>query len=160
MEVDRREDLAGNPPEWSQGHTTSSGRKAHNWYIGTKAGVNELSSSALKMVGLGWTTRVVRGMEEMVAWVTPLAHIGGTVYALGLLWSILTKIIRFAILAYTLPGTKMTRLLALSVSGQTRTRHDLAVEMESLVKRRVSENIQGELAVVRAERKQEEEARV
>ena len=160
VEVDRREDLAGNPPEGSQGQTTSSGRKAHNWYIGTKASVNELSSSALKMVGLGWTTRLVRGLEEMVDWLTPLAHIGGAIYALGLLWSMLVKIIRFAILAYTLPGTKMTRLLALSVSGQSRARHDLTREMESLVKRKVSENIQGELAVVRAERRQEEEARV
>ena len=160
VEVDRREDLAGNPPEWGQGPTTSSGRRAHNWYLGTKAGVSELSSSALKMVGLGWTTRLVRGFEEMMAWATPFAHIGGVIYAMGLFWSLLVKIVRFAILAYTLPGTKLTRILALSVSGQSRTRHDLTREMESLVKRRVTENVQGELAVARAERRQEEETKV
>ena len=160
VEVDRREDLAGNPPEWGQGPITSSGKRAHNWYLGTKAGVSELSSSALKMVGLGWTTRLARGFEEMMAWATPFAHIGGVIYAMGLFWSLLVKIVRFAILAYTLPGTKLTRILALSVSGQSRTRHDLTREMESLVKRRVTENVQGELAVARAERRQEEETKV
>ena len=90
----------------------------------------------------------------------PPLHIGGVIYAMGLFWSLLVKIVRFAILAYTLPGTKLTRLLALSVSGQSRTRHDLTREMESLVKRRVTENVQGELAVARAERRQEEETKV
>ena len=103
---------------------------------------------------------MAKGIEEMLDWVTPFAHIGGTIYALGLFWSFLVKIIRFAILAYTLPGTKLTRLLSLSVSGQSRTRHDLTREMESLVKRKVSENIQGELAFARAERRQEEETKV
>ena len=157
VEVDRREDLAGNPPDWRRMQTTSSGRRAHGWYMNAKASVNELSSSALDMVGLGWTTRVVKGLEEFVQWLTPLAHIGGAVYASCLLWSILTKIVRFAVLAYTLPGTKLTQLLSLAISGQNRAKHDLTQEMEALVKRKVSENIQGELAVVRAERRQEDD---
>ena len=98
----------------------------------------------------------MRGMEEFIEWLTPLAHIGGAVYASCLLWSILTKIVRFAVLAYTLPGTKMTQLLSLAISGQNRTKYDLSQEMEALVKRKVSENIQGELAVARAERRQED----
>jgi hypothetical protein len=156
VEIDRREDLAGSPPDWKQMQATSSGRRAHGWYMGAKAGVSELSSTALDIVGLGWTTKVVKGMEEFVEWITPLAHIGGASYALCLIWSILTKTARFAVLAYTLPGTKMTQLLSLAMSGQTRTRHDLSQEMEALVKRKVSENIQTELAVARAERRQEE----
>ena len=124
--------------------------------MNAKASVGELSSSALNVVGLGWTTRVMKGMEEFIEWLKPLAHIGGAIYASCLLWSILTKIVRFAVLAYTLPGTKMTQLLSLAISGQNRTKYDLSQEMEALVKRKVSENIQGELAVARAERRQEE----
>ena len=155
VEVDRREDLAGNPPIWDGEQTSSSGKRAHSWYMGAKAGMSELSSSALKVVGLGWTTQLMRGLEEMMGWITPLAHIGGAVYALSLMTKVLTQIIRFIVLAYTMPGTKVSRLLALSVSGQTRVRHNLSLEMESLIKRQVMENVQGELAVARAEKRQE-----
>ena len=156
VEVDRREDLAGNPPDWRRMQASSSGRRAHGWYMKAKASVGELSSSALNVVGLGWTTRVIKGMEEFIEWLKPLAHIGGAIYASCLLWSVLTKIVRFAVLAYTLPGTKVSQLLSLAISGQNRTKYDLSQEMEALVKRKVSENIQGELAVARAERRQED----
>ena len=66
VEVNQREDLAGNPPTWDGGQISSSGRRAHSWYLGAEAGMNELSSSALNVVGLGWTTKLVRGLEEMI----------------------------------------------------------------------------------------------
>ena len=76
-------------------------------------------------------------------------------YALSLMTKVLVQIIRFAVLAYTMPGTKVSRLLTLSVSGQSRVRHNLSLELESLIKRQVIENVQGELAVARAEKRQE-----
>ena len=93
-------------------------------------------------------------MEMMVDWIAPLGHIGGAIYALSLLAKVLTQVIRFMVLAHTMPGTKMTTLLALSVSGQSRVKHNLSQEMESLIKRQVLENVQGEMAVARAEKRQ------
>ena len=122
--------------------------------MGARAGISELSSSALKVAGLGWTTQLVRGLEKMMDWITPLGHIGGAIYALSLLARMLTQLIRFMVLAYTMPGTKMTTLLALSRSGEARVRHNLSQEMECLIRRQVAENVQGEMAVARAEKRQ------
>ena len=154
VEVERREDLAGNPPIWDGGQTSSSSQRAHSWYMGARAGIGELSSSALKVAGLGWTTQIVKGLEKMMEWIAPLGHIGGAIYALSLLTGLLTHLIRFMVLAYTMPGTKMTTLLALSRSGEARVRHNLSQEMESLIRRQVAENVQGEMAVARAEKRQ------
>ena len=154
VETDRREDLQGSPPVWSN-QGSGAAQRAHSWFLGTKALSRELTSSALAASGLGWTTKVIRGIEELLDWLKPLALCGGLYVAMSLIVSGLMKLGRLVIFSYAMPGAGFRQLLSLSISGESRTKHQIQQEMQDLLETQVADGVQTHLAIMRAESRQD-----
>ena len=154
LEVDQRQDLDGSPSV--QHARTSGGQSVHSWWLQSHGMASDLSQEALAVVGFSWITKVWRFVTETLASLRPLATIGGMIYFIRIIVSILSKIFRLMLVLYTRPGQPLRKSIRLSVSGRSRREEIMEEQMSRLIDQRVTASLGTELAVMRAKSRQEE----
>ena len=128
----------------------------HSWWVESHALASDLSQDALAAVGFSWFTKLWRAFQESLASLKPLATVGGMVYFVRLLISLLSKCFRLLLVLYTRPGETFRRALRLSVSSQTRREEIMADQMSKLIDQKVNDTVGTELAVMRAQIRQDQ----
>ena len=156
VEVQERKDLAGQPPPMDE-KTSSSGRQAHSWWLQAKASAEDMESRALDMTGLSGLTVILKRIQEIWAWLHPMAMLGGLCYAGKFLVYLFCSSIRLCLILYTKPNIKLRELIGLSLSSSTRTQRELKDHLDQALHDKLTKTVDQEMTLMHSRLKSQDD---